>query len=633
MYKKKIATQTILFIFIVSFIVIFKTIFGTEETLIGVMTITASLMFLQMNLTNNLIKNTAYILVIEVISGVASFIAVLSPWLGIPINFIIVFILGYSFCYSLKKPMYTPLILQYLFMLSSPVTLDILPKRLLSLFFGGVIIMLFQVIANGGKQSKKGKVLLSDTLNMVKVRVDSNNQEKSYEIGRDINLKLKELNRVGEEISYSNLNLINERNIILSIAIALKKLNENLTKVKQDKDTLEGLKDLSLTLELAREILNSKDQYDEQLKEFNAIISKYKHKESINKEIIRLVYSTTYLKDRIVELKEIEVKKAGSRKKDSFIHIQYLQDKEDTKVKSIRMSYGFRIALGVAITAFFTNYFNIVDGKWMMFTILALTVPIFEASTQKLKDRLFATFIGAFLAVIIYEIFKTPLSRVIILLITGYVNGYITRYKYNAIGVTLCSIGSAVLASGTPEILSIHRVVFVIIGAFLAFLINKFFFSYNLKDETKELQSLADTTLKHMIKEVYELVNGKGDKSRLVNLIITLSMVEEKLSENNFVSEDERSIRYLEKVRELESLIYELYMWIDMEGIVKENIKVIAKDMNYLLHINNVNLHEKIKDFQNQVPEMDSINDEISIIIMEDILKSFYTLKCLKLVI
>lgn len=631
MYKKKIATQTILFIFIVSFIIIFKTIFGTEETLIGVMTITASLMFLQMNLTNNLIENTAYILVIEVLSGVASFIAALSPWLGIPINFITVFILGYSFCYSLKKPMYTPLILQYLFMLSAPVSLDILPKRLLSLVFGGVIIMVFQVIANGGRQSKKGMVLLSDTLNMVKERVDSNSKEKSIEIGRNINLKLKELNRIGEEISYSNHNLINERNIMLSIAIAIKKLNENLTKLKHDKDTLEGLKDLSLAIDLARKILNSKDQYDEQLTEFNTIISRYKHKKSINKEVIRLVYSTTYLKDRIVELKEIEVEK--TRKRDSFIHIQFLHDKEDVKAKSIRMSYGFRIALGVTITAFFTDYFNIVDGKWMMFTILALTVPIFEASTQKLKDRLFATFIGAFLAVIIYEIFKTPLSRVIILMITGYVNGYITRYKYNAIGVTLCSIGSAVLASGTPEILSIHRVIFVLIGAFLSYIINKYFFSYNLKDETIELQSMVDITLKHMINEVYELVNGKEDKSKLINYIITLSMVEEKLSQNNFVSEEERNIRYLEKVRELESLIYELYMWIDMEGIVKENIKIVTKDMNYLVHINNVNLDEKIKEFQSQLPEINSINDEISIIIMEDILKNFYTLKCLKLVV
>lgn len=628
--KKKVLSQTLLFVFIVIFIVIFKAIFGTEETLIGVMTITASLMFLQMNLTNNLIKNTGYILIIEVLSGLAAFLAVLSPWLGILINFITVFILGYSFCYSLKKPMYTPLALQYLFMLSTPIPLNILPKRLLALFFGGIIIMLIQIIVNKGKEGKKSSAIIVDALRLLKEKVATlENGEDAREISKAINLKIKEVNRVLEDADYSNNYLINQRNVILAIAIAIKKLNEKLTYTTWNK---EASKELSIIFNLLREILESKEAYDIPLKDLNDLLEKYKTKNDFKNEIVRLIYSTTYLRDRIIEFKEMKDKVIEKGPSHSFIDEVQIEDNEDSEVKSMRMSYGLRLALGITIAAFFTDYLELAEGRWMMFTVLALIVPIFETATQKLKDRLFATFIGAFLAVIIFEIFKSPQSRLLILLLTGYINGYITRYKYSTIGVTISSIGSAALSSGTPEVLSIHRIVFVIIGAFLAFLINKYFFPYNLKDETEELKNMANTNLKQMINEVYKLIKGKKNKSELVNYIITLSIIEDKLCQNNFVSEDTRCIRYVEEVKELESLIYELYMWIDMEGVIKENMEFIDKDINTILHLQKESLEDELKAFQGQLPQLDSIHDEITILLMEDIIKALYKLKNLNYV-
>ena len=630
MNKKKIVSKTILYIFIVLFIVIFKAIFGPEEALIGVMTITASLMFLEMNLTNNLIKNTAYIIGIELLSGVAAFLAVLSPWLGIPINFIIVFILGYSFCYTLKKPMYTPLALQYLFMLSTPIPLSILPKRLLALFFGGIIIMIIQIIANRGKEGKKERAILSDALKLLKEKINTLEKgENSREITKAINLKVKEVNRVLEDANSNSNYLINKRRIILSIAIAVKKLNEKLTHINCN---MEALRDLSIILDLSREILDSKEEYYITLKNLDDLIDKYKTNNTSQKETKRLIYSTAYLRDRIIEFKEMKDKDREKGVSYSFIDEEHLEDNEESTVKSIRMSYGLRLALGITIAAFFTDYLEIVEGRWMMYTVLALIVPIFETATQKLKDRLFATFIGACIAVIVFEIFKSPQSRMMILLLTGYINGFITRYKYSTIGVTISSIGSALLSSGTPGILSIQRIVFVLLGAFLAFLINKYFFSYNLEDETRELQNMANMTLKQMVNEVYKLIKGKKNKSELVNYITTLSIIEEKLSQNDFVSEDTRSIKYTTEVRELESLIYDLYMWIDLKGIVKENMEYIDEDLNSILHFQNKDFEEKIKIFQEQLINMNSIEDEISVLLMEDIMKGLHTLRNLKYV-
>lgn len=49
--RKLVISKTITFLFIVGFIILFKKIFGDENTLIGVTTITGALMFLERNLT------------------------------------------------------------------------------------------------------------------------------------------------------------------------------------------------------------------------------------------------------------------------------------------------------------------------------------------------------------------------------------------------------------------------------------------------------------------------------------------------------------------------------------------------------------------------------------------------------
>ena len=112
---KDVISKTILYISIVLFVVIFKTIFGVENTLIGVTTVTAMLMFLQRDLTLEPIKNTLGLVGINVISGLGAFIAANNIFLGVIINFLIMFMISYMFSYALKKPLYLPLSLQYLF--------------------------------------------------------------------------------------------------------------------------------------------------------------------------------------------------------------------------------------------------------------------------------------------------------------------------------------------------------------------------------------------------------------------------------------------------------------------------------------------------------------------------------------
>ena len=157
MDKNKIASTTMLFIVIVGTIVGFKTVFGNENTLVAVAGITAALSLLGTDYTINPIKNTIYFVSLEVGIGVLTYIASVNAFLGFIITFISIFYILYSFTYNTKKPTYVAFTLGYFFMLYTPVTFDLLPRRLIGLASCGLLIMIMQMIVNRNKLKKESQ--------------------------------------------------------------------------------------------------------------------------------------------------------------------------------------------------------------------------------------------------------------------------------------------------------------------------------------------------------------------------------------------------------------------------------------------------------------------------------------------
>ena len=160
MNKQKIITNTVIFIFVMAFVLAFKAVFTADNTLIGVTTITATLMLLQRDFTGDPLKNILKFVGVNLLMGMGSFIAANNMWLAIPINFIVVFTFSYIFTYNLRQPLYFPFGLQYLFLLSSPVGIDKLGIRLIALVVGALIIMGVQLLVNKNKLSTAGNKIL-----------------------------------------------------------------------------------------------------------------------------------------------------------------------------------------------------------------------------------------------------------------------------------------------------------------------------------------------------------------------------------------------------------------------------------------------------------------------------------------
>ena len=54
-----------------------------------------------------------------------------------------------------------------------------------------------------------------------------------------------------------------------------------------------------------------------------------------------------------------------------------------------------RMAITMTIGLFLMEYFKLPEGRWILFTILSLTTPLYETSKHKIRYRIGSTLVGS----------------------------------------------------------------------------------------------------------------------------------------------------------------------------------------------------------------------------------------------
>ena len=160
---KKFITNTVLFICVLSFVVIFSAIFGKANTLTGIGTMVGFLVLLRKDLTARPGRNFIILLTIYLSLGIFSYLSNLNLIVGFFINFISLSAIGYFLSYDLTKALIVPIGLLYLFMHFSPVTGKDFALRMAALAISPCLIMLLQLIIH-----KKESNMLDDDRSVIK---------------------------------------------------------------------------------------------------------------------------------------------------------------------------------------------------------------------------------------------------------------------------------------------------------------------------------------------------------------------------------------------------------------------------------------------------------------------------------
>lgn len=629
MIKKTIINNTITFAIVMFFVITFKSIFGEENTLIGVTTITATLMFLERDFTGSPLKNTLKFIGINLLIGMGTSLIVASNmWLGLIINFIVVFIFSYIFTYNLRQPLYVPFGLQYLFLLTTPVPTDRLDIRLLALIFGALIIMLVQLLFNKNKLATSGNKILVDVCESIENKVCCiKGKSNNYDSINNINSSIDEFRTIVYDKGESNYYLTKEAKIKLNISVALEGISRILYSDNNKLINLMILDTLEELVKVAKEVIsiNSKENKTIQLNSYNIKkLLNYCQEHEINDLLnLQLLEGMICLDDTLEELTKLDIKQ--------YNVVDKIGDKSEifskkniksflTDTDSPKYCYGMRMAITMTIGLFLMEYFKLPEGRWILFTILSLTTPLYETSKHKIRYRIGSTLVGSVIIIILFSIFKTENIRLLIVMLAGYLQGYVNEYKYKIIFVTVSAIGAAAIVGNIQE-LTIERILMVAIGTIIAIIANKYLFSYNLEKSNEQLRKIYDASIKKMFKELRSLVEGKNNPEFIKHLFVTTSIIESKARMNKQIDKNQNYNNIVNERRYLASNIYELYMWIYRESINSNDIDKIINNVKLLIEYKDDAIINKVTIIQKSINESKNINTKIIISTILVILK------------
>ena len=629
MIKKTIINNTITFAIVMFFVITFKSIFGEENTLIGVTTITATLMFLERDFTGSPLKNTLKFIGINLLIGIGTSLIVASNmWLGLIINFIVVFIFSYIFTYNLRQPLYVPFGLQYLFLLTTPVPTDRLDIRLLALIFGALIIMLVQLLFNKNKLATSGNKILVDVCESIENKVCCiKGKSNNYDSINNINSSIDEFRTIVYDKGESNYYLTKEAKIKLNISVALEGISRILYSDNNKLINLMILDTLEELVKVAKEVIsiNSKENKTIQLNSYNIKkLLNYCQEHEINDLLnLQLLEGMICLDDTLEELTKLDIKQ--------YNVVDKIGDKSEifskkniksflTDTDSPKYCYGMRMAITMTIGLFLMEYFKLPEGRWILFTILSLTTPLYETSKHKIRYRIGSTLVGSVIIIILFSIFKTENIRLLIVILAGYLQGYVNEYKYKIIFVTVSAIGAAVIVGNIQE-LTIERILMVAIGTIIAIIANKYLFPYNLEKSNEQLRKIYDASIKKMFKELRSLVEGKNNPEFIKHLFVTTSIIESKARMNKQIDKNQNYNNIVNERRYLASNIYELYMWIYRESINSNDIDKIINNVKLLIEYKDDAITNKVTIIQKGINKSKNINTKIIISTILVILK------------
>lgn len=556
-----------LLIEVILFVVVFKLAFGESNTLIGVTTVTAYLMFMPYNLSVTPAKFFGKILFLNLLMGLGGFIASYNIYLALIINFFVVYMIAYGYYNSFRMEMYFPFTLQYAFILFNPINIANDPSivvkdlliRLAALCICPIIVVGYSVYKHRDYASKRIKNI-TNLIDQLILEVEGKENQFETTIA---NLKLSMFDYKADKSanSYKNNIIINAIETLGNIYYHLNNYNDS------DRYIL-----INYLNQLKAEASSLSD------------ITKFDTKDISN---INLRNNITIIDNNI---KYINKKISITDKAKEFIEQHtYTKAKKNTgKVKryAVEQSFAIKIAIAVSLISFISDFFHFPDGKWAVFTVISVMTPLFEKSVQKMKYRLLATIAGLFALMVIFSIFRDSTIRLIILMLANYIHMFQTQYKYKIILVTFSAVGMLMVNDPISQeiMVFVSRLVMIMVGLFIGILFNRFVFKYTLHDSIKYDLYRYLNCLEEIYADVKVLAKEKVEDHKINTRILIPNLANNNI--NKSIIECESNGRYTTPITpqcfEITNYLFHYYLCIKNKLISQPEIDKIIKEVDKL---------------------------------------------------
>ncbi|EIA18186.1 FUSC family protein [Clostridium perfringens] len=547
----------------------YKTIFGVENTIIGLIIAMASYAFLRLDLTSYPIYKSMIFLILNLFLAISAYISAINPFVGLIINFLILFTVSFIYTTEFKNVISYIFLLLYVYMWEYPISLDELPRRLVAMGVGVFIIIGIHILFNRRNFKKNSNSIIIRSIRNIQKEICHIINE-SYREKENIYID-SELRKLLILIEGRNNNKFIENNkddIYFNIVLILERINSIINKVgkinNKSKDVIDYLNSLNHDLENITLFLERKvDCINEEKDDLNksSTINNWAEKEYTFleecTELIRL------LEKNINNLYEYNRKKSRKRIKVKFNLKELLIGNSSLKMKHLRVAYSLKLAIAVSLIMFIVDLFKIPQGRWIVTSVYVVIQPYEEETLTKAIKRFKGTIIGVIIYISIFTFFPHIIPLELLLLILMFLYFVQKDYEKKVVCTALMTLSFG-LSRSTVGYLAFYRFLFVIIGIVIALGINKLIFPQSIKNSIYDLKERYLELTNKLLYELKSILYEEKYNENTIKLLLDCNLIESKLMENKLIAEN----------LELKDLV-------DKQSIILSKIRCLILFINY----------------------------------------------------
>lgn len=493
-------------------------------------------------------------------------------YIGSIATFIIAFYIYYNYTYEDRESQSMIFMIYYILILSIPMPKGDLALRMGATVYGAFLAMLLCLLVFKLDFMKLAKIKIEKSKEYLNNGIKNKLENKDYV--EDFMLALEEIQNAEDmlikksEKSKKNKFKIGEKILIIDL---IKSIGWTLYK-SADK------KIIGKTIELIEEcykFYNEETSFEELKVEFNKLFLEFKGKKDI--VLIKKVcieFLETY--EQLNKEKGYE-EILGSKEKilKNYSREFNLNYKFKLSMKSIKFNAAIKGAILNTLAVFIVFYFNIPDGRWILYTITVVYLPFSEQSVKKLGQRVFGTVIGFIVFDILLFISQNKIYICVLVLISLYFSIYLIDYGKRAIFITFTAIASQFLMYKDQiyYIVSLYRIGYVILGAVVAFLAIKYIYPINFK------KSIDDIFYKYKNLDINILENLNWEKDVEMSYEDIIIINRYMYIKSNFINKYAKS-EVLTEIMKYESYIVGAYknIWRLGKEIDLDKEKIILQE-------------------------------------------------------
>ncbi|MGU8570948.1 FUSC family protein [Clostridium perfringens] len=578
---------------------LYKTIFGVENIVIGLIIAMASYAFLRLDLTSYPIYKSMIFLILNLFLAISAYISAINPFVGLIINFLILFTVSFIYTTEFKNVISYIFLLLYVYMWEYPISLDELPRRLVAMGVGVFIIIGIHILFNRRNFKKNSNNIIIRSIRNIQKEICHIINE-SYREKENIYID-SELRKLLILIEGRNNNKFIENHkddIYFNIVLILERINSIINKVgkvnNKSKDVIDYLNSLNhdlenITLFLERKVDCINEEKDDLSKSFminNWTEKEYAFLEECT-ELIRL------LEKNINNLYEYNRKKSRKRIKVKFNLKELLIGNSSLKMKHLRVVYSLKLAIAVSLIMFIVDLFKIPQGRWIVTSVYVVIQPYEEETLTKAIKRFKGTIIGVIIYISIFTFFPHIIPLELLLLILMFLYFVQKDYEKKVVCTALMTLSFG-LSRSTVGYLAFYRFLFVIIGIVIALGINKIIFPQSIKNSIYDLKERYLELTSKLLYELKSILYEEEYNENTVKLLLDCNLIESKLMENKLIAENLELKDLVDKQSIILSKIRCLILFINYSnwGISSKHINVDKNLLNVIFN----KIEEELRD-------------------------------------